>query len=251
MLKELPNPFRPGSGLYPPFFAGRGREIEAFNKKKESTKNNFAMHLAVLGNWAIGKTSLLKRMEKEASESFYYNYVASIESMEHFFRTFTRGLSLKVRLMRGEGLLRKIQKRIGLESLKLSFINKLVDLSGGHPYYLQEICYHVLEETQKTINEDVYELGFEKAFSDISLLVLQDKAAKISVAESKIVRSMKAKRYYSISQLSENCNIKKSSINTYLRRLKQKGILFQDNVGEYKGQYIQRDPLLKMYLDTL
>jgi hypothetical protein len=62
------NPFKPGSGLYPPYFAGRNREKELFTKKLNQTINGTPMHMAIIGDWATGKTSLLKKFREVAEQ---------------------------------------------------------------------------------------------------------------------------------------------------------------------------------------
>ena len=54
----MTNPFKPGSGLYPPYFADHQREIKIFENKLNQTINGTPIHMAVIGDWATGKTSL-------------------------------------------------------------------------------------------------------------------------------------------------------------------------------------------------
>ena len=61
------NPFRPGSGLFPSHFAGREEEVKVFERKLQSTRDGVPMHIAVLGEWGIGKTSLLTKFENNDS----------------------------------------------------------------------------------------------------------------------------------------------------------------------------------------
>ena len=61
------NPFRPGSGLFPSHFAGREEEVNVFERKLQSTRNGVQIHIAVRGEWGIGKTSLLTKFENNDS----------------------------------------------------------------------------------------------------------------------------------------------------------------------------------------
>ena len=64
------NPFRPGSGIFPPYFAGRKKEEDIFKKKLDSAINsNFIQHVAIIGGWGIGKTSLLLKFKEIAKDS--------------------------------------------------------------------------------------------------------------------------------------------------------------------------------------
>ena len=58
------NPYKPGSGLYSPYFAGREREIEIFTGKLTQTIAGSLMHMAIIGDWATGKTLLLRKFSK-------------------------------------------------------------------------------------------------------------------------------------------------------------------------------------------
>ena len=53
------NPFRPGSGILPPLLAGREHETATFQGRIERTRQGQPEHTALLGDWAIGKTTLL------------------------------------------------------------------------------------------------------------------------------------------------------------------------------------------------
>lgn len=70
-----PNPFTPQSGWEPKAFAGRKEEIEAFKEKLKEAENNKPEHIVVLGEWGIGKTSLLRYFKKLAQEQ---GYIATI-----------------------------------------------------------------------------------------------------------------------------------------------------------------------------
>ena len=53
------NPFRPGSGILPPLLAGREHETAILQGRIERTRQGQPEHTALLGDWAIGKTTLL------------------------------------------------------------------------------------------------------------------------------------------------------------------------------------------------
>lgn len=56
---QVDNPFRPGSGIFPPLLAGRERETEIAMARIARTREGHPHHTALLGEWAIGKTTLL------------------------------------------------------------------------------------------------------------------------------------------------------------------------------------------------
>ena len=66
------NPFKPGSGLYPPYFAGRNRELKIFRNKLKQTISGTPMHMSIIGDWASGKTSLLIRFKEIAEKEGFF-----------------------------------------------------------------------------------------------------------------------------------------------------------------------------------
>ena len=63
-----PNPFTPKSGWEPNIFAGRIDQFEFFEKKLEEARNGRCDHFLIIGEWGIGKTSLLKEFKRIAQE---------------------------------------------------------------------------------------------------------------------------------------------------------------------------------------
>lgn len=65
-MKIASNPFTPKSGMEPRVFLGREKELDTFCAQLERAGNNYYNHFIVLGNWGIGKTTLLKEYKKIA-----------------------------------------------------------------------------------------------------------------------------------------------------------------------------------------
>jgi hypothetical protein len=66
------NPFRPGSGILPPVLAGREHETAIFEARVARTREGQPQHTALLGEWAIGKTTLLmhwRRLRQAAGDA--------------------------------------------------------------------------------------------------------------------------------------------------------------------------------------
>lgn len=69
------NPFTPQSGLEPKFFSGRDNAIEEFRALIKRGRDLRPENLLILGEWGIGKTSLLKQFKKIAQhEGFWVSY---------------------------------------------------------------------------------------------------------------------------------------------------------------------------------
>ena len=104
MINNMVNPFKPGSGLYPPYFAGRKREINIFIDRLKQTIHGTPMHMSVIGDWASGKTVLLKKL-KETSESencFVCRIIApNTDSSTVFVNTISKSITNEIKLKKG------------------------------------------------------------------------------------------------------------------------------------------------------
>lgn len=65
------NPFTPQSGWEPKIFGGRKGELEIFESILDDAVNSRPSHLVVLGEWGVGKTSLLKQFRRLSQEKGY------------------------------------------------------------------------------------------------------------------------------------------------------------------------------------
>ncbi len=109
------NPFKPGSGLYPPYFAGREREIRIFKEKLTQTISGASMHLSIIGDWASGKTSLLKRFKAIAEEEkcFVCEVITpSTDSAVIFVNNLSKAIADEIRLKQGDDLFGKIKGKL-------------------------------------------------------------------------------------------------------------------------------------------
>ncbi|MFQ5887808.1 MAG: ATP-binding protein [Candidatus Hydrothermarchaeales archaeon] len=79
MIKS--NPFTPQSGWEPKVFGGRQEQIEGFNKAMKEAVTGRPNHMVILGEWGIGKTSLLKQFKKIVQGK---GYLASFCSVGRF-----------------------------------------------------------------------------------------------------------------------------------------------------------------------
>ncbi|MFB2938394.1 response regulator [Aerosakkonemataceae cyanobacterium BLCC-F154] len=79
-IRRAGNPFTPMTGVEPTIFGGRTEELEFFEQKLNRaiyTKN--CEHFIVLGNWGIGKSTLLREYKKLCQSR---GYIASIVPLE-------------------------------------------------------------------------------------------------------------------------------------------------------------------------
>jgi hypothetical protein len=68
--KFKPNPYLPEHVVDPPFFAGREDEIKTFRNFVEQGIASKPRNIAVTGEWGIGKTSLLRKLERIARRDY-------------------------------------------------------------------------------------------------------------------------------------------------------------------------------------
>ncbi len=73
-----PNPFTPQSGWEPRRLGGRKDEIRSFLEALDKAKSAKSEHKVILGEWGVGKTSLLKQFKKIAQEKGFLTSLCSI-----------------------------------------------------------------------------------------------------------------------------------------------------------------------------
>ena len=77
------NPFTPRTGIEPTFFGGRSSELEFFEQKlNRAIHTRFCDHFLVLGNWGIGKSTLLKEYKKICHNRGNLLTIAPLESFQ-------------------------------------------------------------------------------------------------------------------------------------------------------------------------
>jgi len=111
----MTNPFKPGSGLFPPYFAGRERELDVFRRKLEQTMGGSPMHMAVVGEWAMGKTSLLKKIKHEAEQRncFVSGIVSPItDSVAVFIKTIISTIEDDLKRKSGARFHKKLREKL-------------------------------------------------------------------------------------------------------------------------------------------
>lgn len=77
-----PNPFTPQSGWEPKIFSGRDEQIDHYLKTLAEASTGRANHMVILGQWGIGKTSLLKQCKKIAQAQGYLSSFCPISQLK-------------------------------------------------------------------------------------------------------------------------------------------------------------------------
>ena len=73
-----PNPFTPKTGWEPKVIVGRDSELEFFSRKLYEARRGRCDHFVILGDWGMGKTSLLRRFKDIAQGLNIYTSLVSV-----------------------------------------------------------------------------------------------------------------------------------------------------------------------------
>jgi CheY-like chemotaxis protein len=77
------NPFTPMSGIEPTVFGGRKKELEFFEQKLDrAVHTRFCEHFLVLGDWGIGKSTLLREYKKICQSRGHLVSVVPLEAFQ-------------------------------------------------------------------------------------------------------------------------------------------------------------------------
>lgn len=102
------NPFTPMTGVEPTVFGGRGKELEFFEQRLDrALHTRFCEHFLVLGNWGIGKSTLLKEYKKIAQSRGHLTSIVPLE----FLQTGTKLIEAARSIL--EGILRDLPYPVG------------------------------------------------------------------------------------------------------------------------------------------
>ena len=114
---SVQNPFTPGSGLFPPHFADREREIRGFHERFQATLDGRPRHMALLGDFGLGKTALLlqfRRMANERGGVVSLGLANLVDSSESFLGWIVGTFALQIRASHGETAWKRLARALGL-----------------------------------------------------------------------------------------------------------------------------------------
>ncbi|MDD5503158.1 MAG: AAA family ATPase [Candidatus Thermoplasmatota archaeon] len=175
--------------MFPPYFSGRKREIEAFEMKLNALEDGTAQHMAIIGEWAIGKTSLLRKFEEIAAGHGLLTYycVARFRGGE-MFSNIVSGISAEIQREFGAGLLQKISKTVSLESLSLTLFGLKGELkfssSDSAAFPFREYIVHAWNEIKDKKKGIVILIDDLDTVEDFKETMLALRAASMEVAQN-------------------------------------------------------------------
>lgn len=82
-IRRVGNPFTPMTGLEPTVFGGRTQELQFFEDKlNRAIYSKYREHFLILGDWGIGKSTLLREYKKICQSRGYISCIVPIEPIQ-------------------------------------------------------------------------------------------------------------------------------------------------------------------------
>ena len=82
-IRRVGNPFTPMTGLEPTVFGGRIEELQFFEDKlNRAIYSKYREHFVILGNWGIGKSTLLREYKKICQSRGYISCIVPLEPLQ-------------------------------------------------------------------------------------------------------------------------------------------------------------------------
>ena len=82
-MSNHPNPFRPGSGIMPPFLAGRDYHFDAFGRMLEDVSSGHDSNMLLTGLRGVGKSTLVEKFREIAAEKGFATVTRSQFNKKH------------------------------------------------------------------------------------------------------------------------------------------------------------------------
>ncbi|NEO55071.1 MAG: response regulator [Okeania sp. SIO3B5] len=119
-IRRVGNPFTPMTGLEPTVFGGRTQELQFFEDKlNRAIYSKYREHFLILGDWGIGKSTLLREYKKICQSRGYISCIVPIEPIQK-----DTGL-LEVTRIIIEGILHDLPYPVDRFKKVLEFFNSL------------------------------------------------------------------------------------------------------------------------------
>jgi len=244
------NPFTPQSGWEPKIFGGRDPELAAFKANLEDVALSKPSHLVVLGEWGIGKTSLLKQFKRIVQAE---GFSASFCAVSRFTQKDTALEA--VHLIAEEMLMGFPKSNINSENLLSLFSKKksLVNAQAQFTKFLLQIWKVLDTKLAVVLLDDTQNLLPVSNTIDILRAVLSDEnvikntkflfvlSSTPSGWSSFIDKHDPVGRFFRKRLLVENLK-KEEVIKTVDMTLKNTGVVFEEDIKRNIFEYTYGHP---------
>ena len=175
------------------------------------------------------KKGLLNQMFMDQSRPFY-------KSVKHF----------QIREIKRESWFTFVVNKFTQSNKKIEerYIDEILSITKGFPYYTQQFAYEIWNLTQKSVNDEIFQQALKTIISrEKDLFTLEwDNITPNQKKAIKIIIDKDGKNLYDEQYLAKY-QIKTGSIQTALKALIQKDI-----VDKSKDKYYFQDPLFEYYI---
>lgn len=175
------------------------------------------------------KKSLLHQMFMDKNRPFY-------KSVKHF----------KIKEIGEESWVEFITKKFKQtnKTIKKSYIQNILNITKGFPYYTQQFAYEIWNLTQKNVDDEIFEKTLKTIINrEEDLFVMEwDNLTLNQKKAIKIIIKKDGKNIYDEQYLAMY-HIKTGSIQTAL-----KGLLYKDIIDKSNDKYYFQDPVFEYWV---
>jgi hypothetical protein len=254
------NPFTPQSGWEPKIFGGRSQELEAFKLNLDDAANSRPSHLVVLGEWGVGKTSLLKQFKRMSQEKGFPAAFCSISKFTEKNKALDAVYLIAEEMLMGfpktEGIqkncLEPFSNKRSLSSAQIQFTKFLLELWGALDAELAVVLLDDMQnlmEISNTIDILRAVLSNEDIVKKTKFLFVLSSTPSGWV--SFIDKHDPVGRFFRKRLNAENLT-ESEVMNTIGKTLKDTGVVFEEeirkNIFKYTGGHPYEVQLLSSHL---
>jgi len=130
-------------------------------------------------------------------------------------------------------------------------VNKIIEITNGQPYYIQEFCYHLFNNAiNNRVTEEVLEVSYTNVMHDIAGKIWNQKIQQLGDVNTKIlylVSSGENKVARIVKKARLKFDIPLGTVTSALSRMQREKKINKTS----RGVYLIKDVLFKEYLKSL
>ena len=247
----IPDPYIPEQVVDPEDFIGRCEEIENFKTFLDFSIRSKPRNIAIVGDWGIGKTALLRKFEAIAilkdTPSARFDVrkdMSLLEFQQRLLLEVKTALSLHEKLsVKAKEFLSSFDLSMGYAGISVKKMrNQTID------FIVKSMCstLYIVMKGEGVITKSIVERFMPRILYDLGKKVFSDRFASASTVEQRILIAMSSfdGDNLNYSDIADMSNTSKKRIGTFLSRLTEKDLIKKVE----RGQYELFHPLFKEYL---